>query len=120
MKFKFCGSLECPEWLLSEIVLVAKLSAIKVKILVINIIKNLLNDTQNNKKINQILSDTTFKKIESQNLVSVLEFILKNSIKFEVDEKILCKELEQLGLPSENASSIAKSYKVKYFFKKEK
>ena len=33
MKFAFCGNLDCPEWVLSEIAILNRMSAIKLKLI---------------------------------------------------------------------------------------
>jgi hypothetical protein len=32
MRFEFCGNIDCPEWVLSEVVQLNKISAIKLKL----------------------------------------------------------------------------------------
>jgi hypothetical protein len=33
MRFEFCGNLDCPEWVLSEVVILNKVSAVKLKLI---------------------------------------------------------------------------------------
>ena len=44
-------------------------------------------------------------------VISVLDFIFRNSAKFNVEDIVLSQELQQLGLPQENAESISKVFK---------
>merc|ERR1711915_579698 len=43
MKFKFCGGLDCPDWILAEIATVAKISSIKFKQLAQEAVTQLLS-----------------------------------------------------------------------------
>lgn len=110
MKFKFCGNIDCPEWLITEIIYLTKISTIKLRIICNNLITSFLS-TNNIKDIQKTLEEMNFKEYESNIIISVLEFILKNATKFDIDEVILNQELQQLGLPQENADSISKVYK---------
>ena len=44
MKFKFCGGLDCPDWLLAEIATMAKISALKVRQLAQEVNSPIFND----------------------------------------------------------------------------
>ena len=33
MKFKFCGNIDCPDWLITEIVYLSKITPVKLRIL---------------------------------------------------------------------------------------
>ena len=33
MRFEFCGNIDCPEWVLSEVAILNKMSAIKLKLM---------------------------------------------------------------------------------------
>jgi hypothetical protein len=111
MKFKFCGNLDCPEWLVSEIIYLTKITNIKIRILSNNLINCILNTGKNYNDIKKTLEEMNFTEQESNIILSVLEFIIKNAAKFDCDDMILNKELQQLGLPQENADSISKVYK---------
>jgi hypothetical protein len=43
--------------------------------------------------------------------VAAVHFILTNAAKYDVDERSLIQEIQQLGLPKENAEAIAKQYR---------
>lgn len=45
-----------------------------------------------------------------QGAIAAIHFILSNAAKFDVDEKSLILEVQQLGLPKENTEAIAKQY----------
>jgi hypothetical protein len=111
MKFKFCGNIDCPEWLITEITFLTKISTIKLRIICNNLINSILSDCKNLKDIQKTLEEMNFTEEEATIILSVLEFIIKNSAKFDVEDLILNQELQQLGLPQENADSISKVFK---------
>ena len=65
-------------------------------------------DTQ---KINKILEEMNLSPEEITIIISSLCFIIKSSGKFNVDDLMLSQELQQLGLPQDNADAISKVYK---------
>jgi hypothetical protein len=42
MRFEFCGNVDCPEWVLSEVVQLNKISAIKLKLVLQQILKKIM------------------------------------------------------------------------------
>lgn len=113
MKFKFCGNIDCPDWLITEIIFLTKISAVKLRILGNQISTFIMKKGQNLKDIMNILEDMKFSEKEAHIIISVLEFILKNAAKFDIEDLVLNQELQQLGLPQENAESISKVFKMK-------
>ncbi len=71
----------------------------------------IISNGNNLNEIKKSIEDLKFSEDEAIIIISVLEFILKTSTKFEVDDFVLNQELQQLGLPNENADSISKVYK---------
>jgi hypothetical protein len=41
MRFDFCGNSDCPEWALAEVALLNRMSAIKLKLLLAQIVKKM-------------------------------------------------------------------------------
>uniref|UniRef100_A0A667YQN8 COMM domain containing 4 n=1 Tax=Myripristis murdjan TaxID=586833 RepID=A0A667YQN8_9TELE len=41
MRFRFCGDLDCPDWVLAEISTLAKISSVKMKLLCGQVLKDL-------------------------------------------------------------------------------
>ena len=110
MKFKFCGNVDCPDWLITEIIYLSKITPVKLRILGNLICKYIMKegDTQ---KINKILEEMNLTPEEITIVISSLCFIIKSSGKFNVDDLMLSQELQQLGLPQDNADAISKVYK---------
>jgi len=111
MKFKFCGNLDCPDWLISEITLLTKISTIKLRIISNNLITSILNNGKTLQDLRKSLEEMKLSPDDASIVISVLEFIFKNASKYEVEEIVLNQELQQLGLPQENADSISKVFK---------
>jgi len=111
MRFKFCGNIDSPEWLISEIIYLTKISAIRLRIICNNIALFIINSGKNFKDIQKNLDDMNFNDAEGKIIFSLLDFILRNSAKFDIEDNILSNELQQLGLPLENAESIVKIFK---------
>jgi len=112
MKFKFCGNIDCPEWLISEITLLTKISTIKLRIISNNLVNCILSNGKNLPDLKKALLEMKLNQEDSTIVISVLEFIFKNSAKFDTEDIILNQELQQLGLPQENADSVSKVYKT--------
>jgi len=111
MKFKFCGNIDCPEWIISEITFLTKISTIKLRIICNNVVNCIITNGKNLNDIVKSLEEMDFNQEEAYVIVCVLEFIIKNSSKFDVEDLILNQELQQLGLPQENADSISRVFK---------
>ncbi len=110
MKFKFCGNVDCPDWLITEIVYLSKITPIKHRILGNLICKYIMKegDTQ---KIKKMLEEMNLTQEEITIVISSLCFIIKSSAKFNVDDMMLSQELQQLGLPQDITDAISKVYK---------
>jgi hypothetical protein len=124
MKFKFCGNLDCPEWLIAEIIFLTKISTIKLRIICNNLTNAIIANKKDFKDVKKSIEEMNFNDEECNIIISVIEFIIKNAAKFDIDEGILNQELQQLGLPQENADSITKVFRnhrenLKNFFKKD-
>uniref|UniRef100_A0A0C9R153 Putative comm domain-containing protein n=1 Tax=Amblyomma americanum TaxID=6943 RepID=A0A0C9R153_AMBAM len=110
MLFKFCGDRDCPDWLLAEIGSLSKISSVKVKLLCVQVVNGILNSQIGFDKVAKLTADSKFTTDDVKGVLMALEFILKNSTKFAVDEESLVNELTQLGLPREHAVSVSKVY----------
>uniref|UniRef100_A0A023GFD8 COMM domain-containing protein n=1 Tax=Amblyomma triste TaxID=251400 RepID=A0A023GFD8_AMBTT len=110
MLFKFCGDRDCPDWLLAEIGSLSKISSVKVKLLCVQVVNGILNSQIGFDKVSKLTADSKFTADDVKGVLMALEFILKNSTKFAVDEESLVNELTQLGLPREHAVSVSKVY----------
>eukprot|EP01033_Poteriospumella_lacustris_P002347 gene2347-1712_t len=57
MRFRFCGDLDCPDWVLAEINTLSKMSSVRLRILVSQIIGFCLVGQLNYEKILKIAED---------------------------------------------------------------
>ena len=42
MRFDFCGNVDCPEWVLAEISLINRMSSVKIKLIMKEIVKKII------------------------------------------------------------------------------
>ena len=111
MKFKFCGGLDVPEWLLTEFAVLSKLSCVRVLLLSREVASDLTGGTIDNKKLLK-LTHGVVERSSVKAIVASLRYVLSNAAKYEIASQELVPELSQLGLPSENCSAIAKPYEA--------
>ena len=111
MRFKFCGNIDCPDWLITEITYLTKFTSVKLRIISNQICRFIINKGANIQDLKKILDEMNLNEQESKIVISVLDFIFRNSAKFDVEDIALSQELQQLGLPQENAESISKVFK---------
>uniref|UniRef100_A0A4W3ILX0 COMM domain containing 4 n=1 Tax=Callorhinchus milii TaxID=7868 RepID=A0A4W3ILX0_CALMI len=105
MRFRFCGDLDCPDWVLAEISTLAKISSVKMKLLCVQVLKELLGEGID------VRDSLNYHDVKAT--IAVLSFILSSAAKYSVDGESLSSELQQLGLPKEHAAGFCKSYEDK-------
>ena len=110
MRFEFCGNLDCPEWVLSEIVLLNKISAIKLRLILIQIIKKIMGQPYDQDKLIKLCKDQKLSADDTKVFLSVIEFILAQAGKHIVSDQTFSKDLLQLGIAIENANAMVKVY----------
>mmetsp|Transcript_14442 Transcript_14442/g.36826 ORF Transcript_14442/g.36826 Transcript_14442/m.36826 type:complete len:202 (-) Transcript_14442:1096-1701(-) len=111
MKFRFCGDLDAPDWLLAEIFTLSKISSVRVKLLTAQVISNIITGNIDFKKVNKLVGDATLDITEKKASLEALYFIVSNAAKYDVEDNQLMNELQQLGLPKEHCESLGRSYK---------
>ncbi|KAK2153037.1 hypothetical protein LSH36_310g03052 [Paralvinella palmiformis] len=110
MRFRFCGDLDCPDWVLAEIATLSRLTSVKMKLLCLQVLKHLLGQDIDYEKAHKLTSDAKFALSDIKATIAVLSYILSSAAKYNVDSDTLLNELQQLGLPKEHATSLCKSY----------
>ncbi|KAM5172640.1 COMM domain-containing protein 4 [Mantella aurantiaca] len=113
MRFRFCGDLDCPDWVLAEISTLAKISSVKLKLMCAQVLKEQLGEAIDYEKILKLTTDARFESGDIKATVAVLCFILSSAAKHSVSSENLSSELQQLGLPREHAVSLCRSYEEK-------
>ncbi|XP_060030190.1 COMM domain-containing protein 4 isoform X3 [Erinaceus europaeus] len=112
-RFRFCGDLDCPDWVLAEISTLAKISSVKLRLLCGLVLKELLGQGLDYEKVQKLTADARFESSDVKAAVAVLSFILASAAKHGVDGESLSSELQQLGLPREHAASLCRCYEEK-------
>ncbi|NWT01633.1 COMD4 protein, partial [Mionectes macconnelli] len=113
-RFRFCGDLDCPDWVLAEISTLAKISSVKLKLICAQVLRDLLGEPMEYEKILKLTSDAKLESGDVKATIAVLDFILSSAAKHNVDSESLSSELQQLGLPkAEHASGLCRSYEEK-------
>eukprot|EP00035_Acanthoeca_spectabilis_P019765 m.429611 g.429611 ORF g.429611 m.429611 type:complete len:201 (+) comp17035_c0_seq1:3355-3957(+) len=110
MKFRFCGERDCPDWLLAEIVLLTKMSSVKMKLVVGQVIKDILGTPLDYAKVEKNTADAKLEPGDIKIVIAIIAFFITNAAKNNVDADTLSEELQQLGLPKEHAVGACKSY----------
>ncbi|XP_037307655.2 COMM domain-containing protein 4 [Pungitius pungitius] len=113
MRFRFCGDLDCPDWVLAEISTLAKISSVKMKLLCAQVLKDLIGEGIDYDKVAKLTADAKFERGDIKASVAVLSFIFSSAAKHDVDSESLSSELQQLGLPKEHTTGLCKSYEDK-------
>lgn len=110
MKFRFCGELDCPDWVLAEISTLSKITSVKMRLLCSQVIKDLLGECIDYGKVEKLTSDAKYDLSDVKASIAALSFILSSAAKYRVDGDSLSNELQQLGLPKEHSVALCKTY----------
>ncbi len=113
MKFRFCGDLDCPDWLLAEISILSKMSSVKMKLFCSQVISEILGGKIDYAKAAKLTSDAKFEIPDIKAAIAALNFIFSSSARHGVDGETVSNELQQLGLPKEHANGVCKTYEDK-------
>ncbi|KAJ4461543.1 hypothetical protein PAPYR_2134 [Paratrimastix pyriformis] len=110
MKFNFCGRLDCPDWVLSEIAIVSRISSIRIKLICAQVVKHIIDGFVDFAKVEKLTSAQGLSKSDMHAAMAVLRFILANAARYETPESTLIDELQQIGLPREHCDQIHQQY----------
>eukprot|EP01137_Pigoraptor_chileana_P034229 Opistho-2@26465 len=110
MKFRFCGELDCPDWVLAEISILSKMTSIKMKLLCGQVIEDIVGGHIDYDKVFKLTADAKYEASDIKASLAALLFILTSAAKYSVDSESLSNELQQLGLPKEHSGSLCRSY----------
>ena len=108
MRFRFCGDLDCPDWVLAEISILSRISSVKLKLFCQQVMIHLLGGAIDYNKISKFTADAKFENNDVKAAIAAVDFIFTNSAKYHVNGEILSNELQQLGLPKELSASMCK------------
>ena len=110
MRFEFCGNIDCPEWVLSEISLINRMSAVKLKLVMAQIVKKISGSAYDSEKMQKFCRDSKMDPEETKCMIAIMEFLVQQAGKHDITEVVFAKDLTQMGLAIENANVITKSY----------
>ncbi|KCV69406.1 hypothetical protein H696_03837 [Fonticula alba] len=110
MKFRFCGDLDCPDWLLAEISLLSKLTSVRIKLLSVQVIHALTGGQIDYDRVHMLVSIIHLSEADTKAVLAALWFIISSAARVEISRPVLADELQQLGLPREHCFSISKAY----------
>ena len=110
MRFRFCGDLDCPDWVLAEIATLSKITSVKMRLLCSQVIRDLTGEGIDYAKVEKLTSDAKYELSDIKASIAALSFILSSAAKYSVDGESLSNELQQLGLPKEHAVALCKVY----------
>ena len=113
MKFRFCGDLDCPDWLLAEISTLAKMSSVKMKLLCVQVVSEMTGHSIDYVKAAKLTSDAKFEIGDLKAAIAALNFVFASSARHNVDGETVSNELQQLGLPKEHSHALSKVYDEK-------
>jgi len=108
MKFRFCGDQDCPDWFLTQMGTLSRLSSAKAKLLAQHVARHLTGQEMQVEKTNALLADLKLRASDAQSLLVSIQFILSSASRFSTSEEHLRAELQQIGLPKEHAAALAK------------
>ncbi|POI31522.1 hypothetical protein CIB84_004727, partial [Bambusicola thoracicus] len=89
------------------------MSSVKLKLICAQVLRELLGEAIDYEKILKLTSDAKLESGDVKAAIAVLDFILSNAAKHNVDGESLSSELQQLGLPKEHATGLCRSYEEK-------
>ncbi|UYV81552.1 COMMD4 [Cordylochernes scorpioides] len=88
-RFRFCGELDCPDWVLAEITTISKLSSVKMRLFCNQVVAGIISGNMDHTELGDVKA-----------AVGALDFILCSAAKHGLEEdEVLSGELQQLGLP---------------------
>ena len=110
MRFEFCGNIDCPEWVIAEIPLVNRMSAVKLKLILAQLTKKVNGLSYDLDKLLKLCKDQKLDIEESRCLLAILEFVIAQAAKHDVSDTVLGKDLMQMGVAIENSNGITKVF----------
>ena len=110
MRFEFCGNIDCPEWVLSEVSILNRMSAIKLKLMLAQLTKKFTGQDFDQEKLQKLCRDQKFDAEETKVCLAVVEFLISQAVKHQVSDKSFSKDLLQMGVAIENSNALVKMF----------
>jgi hypothetical protein len=141
MRYRFAGNVDVPEWILSEVGTLSKISCVRLKLITRQLIAQLAGGTLDVEKVTKLVGEKAgFTWSDIKAALAAISFILRGAVRFDVDEGafaapfppplllspsiptpllsppfltvVLNAELQQLGLPKENSDGVSRPYRI--------
>ena len=111
MKFKFCGGLDCPDWVLAEINNLSKISSVKLKLICTQAVKLFTHaNSFEPEKVQKHLSDAKLDSEQDvQGILAAILFLLKGAVSHQVANDAFVSEMQQIGLPKEHSGVLGRT-----------
>lgn len=110
LQFAFCGGVDAPDWILAEMAVLSKLTVMQLRRLLTQVIKATCDEELEFEVLGKVAQDASFTTSDLKAAFAALQFIIGSAAKFACPEDRLNAELQQLGLPVELVSTLAKLY----------
>ena len=110
MRFEFCGNIDCPEWVLSEVSILNRMSAIKLKLMLAQLTKKFTGQDFDQEKLQKLCRDQKFDAEETKVCIAIVEFLISQAVKHQVSDKSFSKDLLQMGVAIENSNALVKMF----------
>ena len=110
MRFRFCGGLDAPDWLLTEIAIVAKLSTKQITFFAEQVIKQLLGKDLAYDKLDKLAQVVKFTRSDVKAALAAVNYVLDHATRYNAERKILGTEMQQLGLHEDLTNAVLDVY----------
>lgn len=99
------------DWVLAEVATLSKMTSIRIKVLVTQIISYCLIGNFNYDKVIKLAADNAEGLLDIKGAIAAVHFMITNAAKHDLDELSFVQEIQQLGLPKENSDAIARQFR---------
>ena len=82
MKYKFCGDMDPPDWLIGEIALLARVSAVRLRVIANTVCGKLTGKNTDIERAFKMIKDSGFNIEETKAALGSIHFILSTAGKF--------------------------------------
>ena len=89
MRFRTFGNLEAPDWILKEVAILSKISAVRLKLLSTQVIVQLVTGDINYEKVAKCTKDAELGASDIKAAVAALRYILSSAAKYDVADGTL-------------------------------
>eukprot|EP01041_Mallomonas_annulata_P007488 gene7487-15327_t len=113
MRFRFCGDLDCPDWIIVEVSALSKMPASIISAITSQIISSFEEGNFNYDQVADVLSKGSHSISDLKGAISAIHFIITSAAKYDIDDISLLQEIQQLGLHKEHSDIIAMAFKEK-------